>query len=164
MIIPRIGALLLLVGYGFAVAQIVRLLYVTGSEGYSSWVAVLVFLAPTAVLGLASALLVLGRKPLGTQLAYPFCVCLGVTAVFLFFQLPPFGGFLDDYEQASLARGVKVPTYLSEQGKTPAQYVHDETGNIRLQGALGSIAVLVVYVATVLRGARARPRAAKAKA
>ena len=164
MIVPRIGALFLLIGYGFALAQVVRLLYVTASEGRSSWIAVLVFLAPTGLLGIASALLVLARKPLGTQLAYPFCVCLGVTAVFLFFRLPPIGGFLDDYEQASLARGVRVPTYLAENGKTPEQYIHDQAGDIRMQGALGSIGVLVVYAATVLRGSSTRFRAAKAKA
>jgi hypothetical protein len=164
VIIPRIGALFLLIGYGFALSQVVRLLYVTGSEGHSSWIAVLGFLAPTGVLGIASSLLVLARKPLGTQLAYPFCVCLGVTAVFLFFQLPPVGHFLDDYEQASLARGVKVPPYLAENGTTPEQYIHNEAGDIRMQGALGSIAVIVVYAATVLRGSRARPGVAKAKA
>ena len=164
MIIPRIGALFLLIGYGFAVAQVVRLVYVTASEGYSSWIAVLMFLAPTAIVGLASALLVLRRKPLGQQLAYVFCILLGVTAVFLFFQLPPIGGFLDDYEQASLARGVRVPTYLADNGTTPAEYIHDETDDIRMQGALGSIAVIVVYAATVLRGTRARPKQASAKA
>lgn len=157
MIIPRIGAMLLLVGYGFAVAQVGRLMYVTAREGYSSWIPVAIFLAPTGILGLASAVLVLWRKPLGVRLALPFCVLLAATAVITFFQLPPVGSFLDDYEQASLSRGVNVPTYLEEKGVRPEQYIHDETGDVRGQGAIGAIAMMVVYIATVVRGSRARP-------
>jgi len=164
MLIPRIGAVLLLVGYGFAVAQVGRLMYVVAREGHSSWVAVAIFLAPTGLLGLASALLVLGRKPLGVRLALPFCVLLAITAIMTFFEVPPVGGFLDDYEQASLSRGVDVPTYLEEKGTTPEEYIESETGDVRGQGALGSIAVLVIYVATVLRGSRTRPKQASAKA
>jgi hypothetical protein len=165
MIIPRIGAILLLVGYGFAVAQVGRLMYVTASEGYSSWVPLAIFLAPTGILGLASAVLVLWRKPLGVRLALPFCVLLVVTAVITFFQLPPVGSFLDDYEQASLARGVNVPTYLEEKGVRPEEYIRSETDDVRGQGALGAIAMMIVYVATVLRGSRTRPAGqAQAKA
>ncbi len=156
MIVPRIGALLLLIGLGFALATVARLLYVTGSEGYSSWIGVLLFLLPTAVLGLASALLVLARRPLGARLAYPFCLLLGVTTVMLFIEAPPFGGFLDDYQAAALHRGVHVPDYLADKGTSPVDYIADEIDGLRLQGVLGSIAILVIYGATVLRGARLR--------
>ena len=54
-------------------------------------------------------------EPLG----FPFCVLLGIVALMTFFSLPPFGGFLDDYERASLERGVNVPRYLEEQGLVP---------------------------------------------
>jgi hypothetical protein len=164
VIIPRIGAIFLLIGYGFAVAQVGRLLYVTASEGYSSWIAALLFLLPTGILGLASALLVLWRKPLGVRLALPFCVLLFATAVIVFFGAPPAGGFLDDYEQASLERGVNVPNHLEEQGVTEAEHIEDETDDVRAQGALGAIAVIIVYAATVLRGSRARPKQAGANA
>jgi hypothetical protein len=156
MLIPRIGAILLLVGFGFAVAQVGRLMYVVARQGYSSWVGVAILIAPTAIVGLASAILVLRRHPLGTRLALPFCVLLAVTAAMTFFDAPPVGRFLDDYERASLERGVDVPPYLAEKGTTPAEYVRSETDDVRSQGALGAIALLVVYVATVVRGSRAR--------
>ena len=164
VIIPRIGAFFLLIGYGFAVAQVGRLMWVTASEGYSSWIPVLVFLAPTAILGLASALLVLWRKPLGTRLVIPFLALLTVTAFVTFFELPPVGAFLDDYEQASLARGVEVPQYLADNGTTPEEYIQDETGDIRAQGALGSLAAGLIYGVTTLRGSRGRTAQAKAQA
>jgi hypothetical protein len=159
MVIPRLGAIFLLIGYGFAVSQIGRLMYVTAREGHESWIAVVLVLLPIGVLGLASALLVLWRKPLGRTLGFPFCVLLGIVAIMTFFTLPPFGGFLDDYEQASLDRGVNVPRYLEEQGVTPEQFIEDETNDVRAQGGLGAIVAIVVYAATVLRGGSRRPSA-----
>ncbi len=149
---------MLLIGCGFAIATVARLLYVTGSEGYRSWIGAVAFLAPTAVLGLISALLVLARKPLGTRLAYPFCLLLGMTALMLCLEAPPFGAFLDDYETAALRRGAQVPEYLADKGTSPAEYIADEVDSIRLQGVLGSVAILVVYAATVLRGTRSRAK------
>jgi hypothetical protein len=156
VIIPRIGAICLLIGYGFAVASVGRLMYVTAREGYSSWAWVALFLAPTAVIGIASAVLVLRRHPLGIRLAGPFCVLLVVTALFTFFELPPIGGFLDDYERAAIARDIEVPPYLAEQGTTQAEYVAMQTKDVRQQGAIGAIALAVVYFATVVRGGKAR--------
>lgn len=161
MVIPRIGAIFLLIGYGFAISQVGRLLYVTAREGYESWIVVVAILVPIGVLGLASALLVLWRKPLGRTLGFPFCVLLGVVALMTFVSLPPFGGFLDDYERASLDRGVNVPRYLEEQGVTPEEYIEDQAGDVRSQGGLGAVAAIVVYAGTVLRGgSRRRPATA----
>jgi hypothetical protein len=148
----------LLIGYGFALATVARLLYVTGSEGYRSWIGALLFLVPTGVIGLASALLVLARKPLGARLAYPFCVLLTATALVLLLEAPPLGTLLGDYEEARLRRGVTVPEYLAEGGTSPEAYAASDVDSIRLQGVLGSIAVAAVYGATVLRGARTRRR------
>ena len=156
MFIPRIGAICLLIGFGFAVAQVSRLMYVTAREGYSSWIPVALLLAPTAVLGIASAILVLRRHPLGIRLALPFCVLLVITAVMTFFSIPPVGGFLDDYERAALERGVTVPPYLAEKGTTPEEFVQSETKDVRSQGGIGAIALALVYGATVARGGRAR--------
>ncbi len=156
MIVPRIGAICLLIGFGFAVASVGRLMYVAAREGYASWAPVALLLAPTAILGLASAILVLRRHPLGTRLALPFCVLLTATAVITLLSLPPVGRFLDDYEQAALARGVEVPPYLAEQGTTPEEYVESETKDVRVQGTIGALALVVVYVATVVRGSRDR--------
>jgi hypothetical protein len=163
MIIPRLGAIILLIGFGFAVASVGRLMYVTAREGYLSWIAVAILLTPTAVLGLASAILVLRRHPLGTRLALPFCILLAATAVLTFFSLPPVGDFLDDYERAALERGVEVPPYLAERGTTPQEYVESETKDVRAQGAIGAIALIAIYLATVVRGSRDRLKQMGAK-
>jgi hypothetical protein len=163
MIVPRIGALLLLIAYGFAAAALGRLMFVTAREGYGSWAVIIAFIAPAAVLGLASALLVLWRKPLGVRLGWPLCIVLVVTAVMTFFEAPPVGGFLDDYQAAALERGVDVPPYLEAKDTTPAEYVESQANDVRSQGALGAIIVVVLYGMTVLRGSRkARTEAAKA--
>ena len=73
------------------------------------------------------------------------------------------GRFLDDYEAASLARGVTVPPYLAQNGVTEQEYVKSQTGDVKTQGALGAIVLLVVYGATVVRGSRDRLKAAAAK-
>jgi hypothetical protein len=163
MIVPRIGALCLLIAYGFAAASVGRLMYVTASEGYTSWLAVLALIAPAAILGIASALLVLWRKPLGVRLARPLCIVLVITAVWTFFELPPVGRFLDDYQAAALARGVDVPPYLEARDVTPAEYVESQAKDVRSQGALGAIILVVLYGATVLRGSR-KPKGKPAEA
>jgi hypothetical protein len=160
MIVPRIGAILLLIAYGFAFASVARLMYVTASEGYGSWAGVAILIAPTAILGLASALLVLSRKPLGVRLAFPFCALLFVTAIITLLGAPPVGEFLDDYERAALARGVDVPEFLEQQGTTPQEYVDNEAGEVRSQGAIGAIVMIVVYAGTVIRGSRPRSKPA----
>lgn len=160
MIVPRIGALCLLIGFGFAVAVLGQLMYTTAREGFSSWVPVAIMLAPTALLGLASALLVLRRHPLGARLAIPFCILLAATAMLTLVDGPPVGRFLDDYEAAALERGVDVPDYRAEAGTTEAELVREETRDVRLQGGAGALALVVLYLATVLRGSRTRPAAA----
>jgi hypothetical protein len=140
-------------------------MYVAAREGYDSWAAVAAFIAPAAVVGLASALLVLWRKPLGVRLALPLCIILLVTAAMTFFEAPPVGGFLDDYQQAALARGVEVPPFLEAKGTTPAEYVESQASDVRSQGAIGAIILIVVYGVTVLRGTRRpKPQATQAPA
>jgi hypothetical protein len=165
MIVPRIGALCVLIAYGFAAASLGRLMYVAASEGYGSWVGITLLIAPAAILGLASAMLVLWRKPLGVRLALPFCAILLVTAGWTFFEAPPVGGFLDDYQAAALARGVDVPPYLEARGTTPQEYVESQASDVRSQGAIGAIILLAVYAGTVLRGSRqAKAKAAQPRA
>jgi hypothetical protein len=151
VILPRIGALCLLIAFGFAAASLSRLMYVTAREGYSSWIGAMIFILPAAVLGLASAGLVLARNPLGRKLAGPFCVVLLITAAMTFVEAPPVRGFLDDYEQAALARGVDVPPFEEAQGTTEQEWVEHKTNDVKTQGAVGAIVLLIVYVATVLR-------------
>ena len=170
MLLPRIGAILLLIGFGFAAASVARLMYRVASEGFSSWVGVAIFLAPTAILGLASAILVLFRKPLGRMLVTPFLVLLVITSIITFFELPPVGKFLDDYEQAALEHGVDVPSYYEARGLTEQDFVESETGDVRSQGGIGAIGLGAIYAVLVLRGSRrptkrpATTEGAKAKA
>jgi hypothetical protein len=163
VIVPRIGALCVLIAYGFAAASIARLMYVVAREGYSSWAGVTLFILPAAILGLTSAFLVLLRKPLGVRLALPFVIVLAITAAMTFVGAPPVGGFLDDYEQAALARGVDVPAFEEAQGTTPEDWVEHQTSDVRTQGAVGALVLVIVYTATVLRGSQSH-RAQRATA
>jgi hypothetical protein len=97
---------------------------------------------------------VLWRNPLGVRLAGPLCIVLVITAVMTFFELPPVGRFLDDYQAAALERGVDVPPYLEARDVTPAEYVESQANDVRSQGALGAIILVVLYGITVLRGSR----------
>ena len=163
MLVPRIGALVLLVGLGFGLAQVLQLVYVVAAEGYTSWLPVLGFLVPLGAVAVLSAVLVLKRQRLGARLA-PLLVALTlVTAAITFFAWPPVGSFLDDYEEAALARGVTVPQYRQEQGWDEARYVEQRTKDVRSQGVLGAVFGVVLYAALVrARGRRGagKPRAA----
>jgi hypothetical protein len=163
MVLPRIGAILLLIGYGFAAASVARLMYRVASEGYSSWVPVAIFLAPAAILGMASAVLVLFRKPLGRTLVKPFLVVLIATGIITFAGLPPVGTFLDDYEEAAIEHGVDVPDYYEAKGLDERDFVESETGDVRSQGGIGAIGLGVIYAVLVLRGSRAPARKAGAQ-
>jgi hypothetical protein len=154
MLVPRVGAVILLIGLGFAVAQVIQLVYVVAAEGFSSWLPLLGFLAPTGIVAVASAILVLRRRPLGTRLVVPLVLLVVATSVVTFLGAPPVGGFLDDYERAALARGVEVPQYRSEQGWTEARYIEQRTSDVRSQGVVGAVAAVALYAVLV----RARPR------
>lgn len=54
-----------------------------------------------------------------------------------------------------------VPAYLQNQGVTEAEYVEGEVGDIRGQGGLGAIGIIVIYIATVVRGGKDRIQAEK---
>jgi hypothetical protein len=97
------------------------------------------------------------------RLALPLCIVLFLTAIITFFELPPVGGFLDDYQAAALERGVDVPPYLEARDVTPEEYVESRANDVRSQGALGAIIVVIVYGVTVLRGSR-RPKTKAAEA
>lgn len=149
MLVPRIGALVLLVALGFGLAQVIQLVYVVAVEGYTSWLPLLGFLVPLGAVASASAVLVLRRRPLGARLV-PLLVALTViTAVITFLGGPPVGRFLDDYEKAALARGVTVPQYRQEQGWDAERYVEQRTSDVRSQGVLGALFGVVVYAVLV---------------
>jgi hypothetical protein len=155
VLVPRIGALVLLVGLGFGLAQVIQLVYVVAAEGYTSWLPLLGFLVPLGAVAVLSAVLVLRRRPLGARLV-PLLVALTVaTAAITFLGWPPVGRFLDDYEQAALARGVTVPQYRREQGWDEERYVEQRTSDVRSQGVVGAIFGVVFYAVLVrVRGPR----------
>ena len=77
---------------------------------------------------------------------------LFITAAMTFLELPPVGRFLDDYQRAALARGVDVPAYV--EARDHAAGVGGEGKDVRSQGAVGAIVLIIIYAATVLRGSR----------
>jgi hypothetical protein len=159
MLVPRVGAVVLLIGLGFAAAQIIQLAYVVAAEGFKSWLLLLAFLVPTGVVATVSAILVLRRDPRGTRLVVPLAALVAATAAVTFIGAPPVGGFLDDYEQAALARGVDVPEYRRGQGWTEQDYVENRTSEVRSQGTIGAIAAVGLYVLLVRARQPRRPRA-----
>jgi hypothetical protein len=162
VLVPRIGAIVLLVGFGFALSSLLRTMVVVALEGYSSWIGVLAVCAPVGVLAGLSAYLVLMRKPWGYRLVWPLVVCVVALSVITFAKLPPVGTFLDDYEDASLARGVDVPEYRAEQGWSERDYVESRTNDIRSQGVLGALGAVGLYALLVRWRAPRAPRASKA--
>ncbi len=160
MLVPRIGAVILLIGLGFAFAQLAQLLYVVAVEGYSSWIGVLILVAPTGIVACTSAVLVLRRDPRGARLVWPLVALVTVTALITFLGLPPVGRFLDDYEEAALARGVDVPTYRSEQGWDEQRYIEQRTADVRSQGVLGAVGAVALYAVLVRAGTTRRRRTA----
>jgi hypothetical protein len=160
VLLPRIGALILLIGFGFALAELGELVYAVAVEGYSSWLVLLAFLAPTGIVAVASAVLVLRRHPLGARLAPVLLVLVVATSVITLLGLPPVGQFLDDYERAALARGVEVPTFEREAGLTPQEYVEQKARDVRAQGSVGAIGAVGLYAVLVRFSLRRRPKAA----
>jgi cytochrome c oxidase subunit IV len=161
MLVPRLGALILLAGFGFVLAQLAELVYVVAVQGYSSWLLLLAFLAPTGLVAVASALLVLRRHPLGGRLAPVLLVLVAATAVVALAGAPPVGRFLDDYEAAALERGVVVPPFERQEGLSPRGYVEQKASDVRAQGSIGAIAAAGVYVVLVRFSLRRRDRPRK---
>ena len=159
MLVPRIGALVLLVGLGFGLAQLVQLVYVVAVEGYRSWLPLVGFLLPLGGVAVLSAVLVLRRQPLGARLVPTLIALTVATAAITFLGAPPVGRFLDDYERAALARGVVVPQYRQEQGWDERRYVEQRSNDVRSQGVLGAVFGVVIYAVLV----RARPRRRRAQ-
>ena len=137
--------------------------FVTAVEGFWSWAWMLLFLAPSTLLGVAGAVLVLRRHRLGRMLTTPFMVVTLITGLLAVGSAPPVGGFLDDFQVASLTRGVEVPPFEASQGLTAIEYAEKLAGDFRLQGALIAIGAAVAFYVMVRRGAifsrRARPHA-----
>ena len=163
MIIPRVGALILLGGFGYAFVTYARLAYITGVEGYTSWAWVLLFLLPSGILGVASAILVLRRDDRGRRLVMPFAVVTTVSALLSLAGAPPVGGFLDDYKAASLERGVTVPPYERNEGLSEEEYIDSQANDLKLTGSLTAIGTAAIYAFMARRGQRKPKQSAAAQ-
>ena len=163
MIIPRVGALILLGGFGYAFVTYARLAYITGVEGYTSWAWVLLLLLPSGILGVASAILVLRRDDRGRRLVMPFAVVTTVSALLSLAGAPPVGGFLDDYKAASLERGVTVPPYERNEGLSEEEYIDSQANDLKLTGSLTAIGTAAIYAFMARRGQRKPKQSAAAQ-
>ena len=162
MIIPRVGAIILLGGFGYAFVTYARVAYITGVEGYMSWAWVLLFLLPSGGLGIASSLWVLRREERGRRLVMPFAAVTVVSALLALAGAPPVGGFLDDYKDASHERGITVPPYERSKGLTKTEYIDAQAGDLKLTGSLTAIGAAALYAFMARRGPR-RPEQAAAR-
>jgi HAAS domain-containing protein len=102
----------------------------------------LVLLAPTALVALASAVLVLRRSPLGTRLAKLLAVMVAVTAVVTAVPLPPASGVFSGYREA-VASGVDVTGCNS---RTAAACASDHAWEVRVNYTLGALLLTGAYL------------------
>ena len=153
MLLPRLGALIVLGGFAYGLALYGRMAFVSGVEGFLSWAWMLLFLMPSAVLGIGAAVLILRSHPLGRVLTTPFVIVALITGLWAIGNAPPVGAFLDDYEAASIARGIEVPPFEQVQGLTPVEYAEKLAGDFKLQGALIAMGAAVAFYVMVRRGA-----------
>jgi hypothetical protein len=106
--------------------------------GSNSWVGALVLTVPTALLGLAAALLVVARRRSGLVAAYAFAATVAVSAVISVTNAPPVRPFLDDWQRV-----------------TVDPRAADHAGELRLNSAIGAV---FAATALVLVARRRRPR------
>lgn len=151
--LPRLGALIVLGGFAYGMALYGRMAYVTAVEGFSSWIWMLVLLAPMAILGTIGAIWVLRKTRSGRAFTLPLLVVSLLTGLWAIANGPPVGSFLSDFEDASLARGIEVPPYEASQGMSPADYAESLGGDYKLQGALIGVGAAVAFYVLVRRGA-----------
>jgi hypothetical protein len=168
MLLPRIGGLIVLGGFGYGVAIYGRMAYVTAVEGFNSWAWMLVFLAPMTLLAVPAAIIVLKNRNhrLGRRLTTPVLVVTVLTGLLAIGNSPPVGSFIDDYKAAQLSRDLQVPPYESSQGLSTLDYADKLAAEFKLQGSLIAIGSAAAFFVLVRRGAIfvRRPKPAPAAA
>jgi hypothetical protein len=154
---PSLGALAVLACLAGAVVVDGDVVYVVAREGKPSVLALLAFLAPTALVGAAASALVLRRRPLGRPAAYAFFALVAITAVFAVTNTPPVATVFRDYNRAELAHGYRVPASFAREGWTAEQVLRHHSEERRFYG---SFAALVVAVGFAFASRRYLPRRA----
>jgi MFS family permease len=150
----RLAALLML-GAMAASLPLARTLEQLGRPDPShAWAWFFAFLAPTAVVALVSCLAVLRRRPLGARLAAPLFAMVAVTAAVVLLDLPPSHSEFRNYRAAATAR-----THLQCTGGDPSCVANDHASEIRINYALGALALSGFYLWAVTgwRPRRRRP-------
>lgn len=154
---PGLGALAVLACLAGAVAVDGDVVYVLAREGKPSVLALLAFLAPTALVGAAASLLVLRRRRLGPATAYAFLALVAVTAGFAVTNTAPVGTVFRDYNRVQLADGYQAPESFAREGWTAEQVLRHHSEERRFYG---SFAALLVAAGFALATRRYLPRRA----
>jgi HAAS domain-containing protein len=128
-----------------------RLLGLVGSDALWPFLALL---APTAAVAVASAVLVLCRRPLGARLALPLLAMTLLTAAVTVPGLPPAGAAFSGYRQA-VSQGYESSGC---DGRSLAACAGDHASEIRLNFSAGAVALATVYFLAVAGSARERRR------
>lgn len=154
---PGLGALAVLACLAGAVVVDGDVVYVVAREGKPSVLALLAFLAPTALVGAAASLLVLRRRRLGRAASSVFLALVAVTAAFAVTNTPPVGTIFRDYNRAQLAHGYQAPESFARDGWTADQVLRHHSEERRFYG---SFAALVVAAGFAFAARRYLPRRA----
>ena len=122
-------------------------------QGSPAWLWFFLFLAPTALLALASCLGVLAGRPWGARLAWPLAAMVAVTAVVVLLDLPPAGAEFGQY-QAAVRAGHDTAGCA---GRSLASCASDHAWEIRTFYSLGALALAAGYLWAVSGWTPGRP-------
>lgn len=138
----RIAALVMLAAMAASVPLAVRLHSDLEKVQSNALPPFLVFLAPTAAVALASAVLVLRRSPLGVRLAKLLALMVVATALVMGLSLPPAGGVFSGYHQA-VASGIDV---AGCNGRSATACASDHAREIRVNYTAGALLLTAAYL------------------
>ena len=138
----RIAALVLLAAMAASVPLVVRLQSDLEHLQSHALLRFLLFLAPTAVVALVSAVLVLRRSSLGARLAKLLVVMVAVTAVVTAAPLPPASGVFSGYQRA-VATGIDV---TGCGGRSASVCAADHAWEIRVNYTAGALVLTGAYL------------------
>jgi hypothetical protein len=138
----RLAALLMLAAMTASLPLAWTLSRLGRDQGSHAWAWFLVFLVPTAAVGLASCVLVLARRPAGAQLARVLAVMVLATAVVVTLDLPPAHAEFGQY-QASVRAGHDTTGCA---GRTLASCAADHAWEIRWYYSGGAVVLTAVYL------------------
>ncbi|HET6172799.1 MAG TPA: hypothetical protein VFD90_09340 [Gaiellales bacterium] len=135
----RLAALSILLAMVASLPVATDLWNTNGHGGRAFWTYA-IFLAPTALVAIASTVLVLLRRPAGARLIVPLAVLVTVTALWTVLDLPPVAGAFSGYRTA-VAHGYET----AGCGRAFAACADDRAGELRLNYTAGAVVLMAVY-------------------